>query len=275
MTALATAGTRSSAGCEFACGGRVDDSPKGETAGRAGSGGSAAGSGGAAAGAAAITCAAGLGLCDDFEGYTEGETPGGRWQPFNTSSAGRSLVVDSTKAFSGKKAIHIKVDFEGGSVGIGTKPGDAAFAADGHTRYARFMMFQSPMTVPGELHARVLRLGTMDAPSGNNGTGYAFGFHSYPTPVAFQLESMNDNFVGTRIVPPTDKWVCWELEYAPGVIGWWQDGKTVDSPVPGGWPDLKLEMLEVGFQAFSTVKAELWLDDIVVDTKRVGCPVPP
>jgi hypothetical protein len=213
-------------------------------------------------------------LCDDFEGYAAGQTPAGRWQPIKTPSSGTSLVVDASKAFSGKQAIHIKVDLKGGgSVGIGTKAGDMAFAGGGDTHYLRFMLYQSPMNVGGDLHARLVRLGTMNAPSGSNGTGYAFSLHSYPKPVSIQLESMNDVYVSTRIEPPTDKWVCWEVQYGPGTISWWQDGKMVNSPVPGKWTKVSLEMLEVGFETFTQVAAELWIDDIVVDTKRVGCPV--
>jgi hypothetical protein len=244
----------------------------------AGKAGADAGSGGAGGSAGAATgCSPDLPLCDDFEGYTSGQQPGGRWQPVKTASQGASLVVDATKAFSGKQSLHVKIAFTngGGSVNVGTKPGDAAFSAADDTHYARFMLFQSALMASGELHARLFRLGSMNAPSGSNGTGYAFSLHSYPKPISIELESMNDLYVNTRVDPPLDKWVCWEVEYGPSAVGWWQDGKTVTSPMPGGWPKVALAMLEVGFETFTPVTTELWMDDIALDTKRIGCPVAP
>jgi hypothetical protein len=202
--------------------------------------------------------------------------PGGPWQAVKAPSSGSSLVVDSTKAFSGTKAIHVKATFTGrGNVDISTKMGDPAFAnLTNNTMYARFMMFQGTFTVPGELHARIFRLGNTNAPSGSNSTGYSFALHSYPTPVSLQLESMNDTYVSTRVPPVLNQWVCWELEFGQGVVGWWKDGQTVTSPVPGGWANVPLQMLELGFDTFTAVTTEFWIDDVAVDTKRIGCPAP-
>jgi hypothetical protein len=220
-------------------------------------------------------CTPDLRLCDDFESYADGMVPGGKWQTLKPPSNGASLVVDSTKAYSGTKAIHVKVAFTGGgTVDIATKAGDPAFAAPTDTMFARFMMFQGTFTVPGELHARILRLGNMNAPSGSNGTGYSFALHSYPTPVALQVESMNDLYVGTRVMPVLGQWVCWEMQFGPGVVGWWKDGTKVNSPTPGGWPTVMQQMLEVGFDTFTPVTTEFWIDDVAVDTKRIGCPPP-
>src|SRR5258705_3138050 len=135
------------------------------------------------AGAPPPGCSSDSRLCDDFESYGEGKVPDGRWQTQKAPSTGASLVVDGTKAFSGTKALHVKVNFtgSGGSVDIATKQGDAAFAnLATNTMFARFMMFQGTLTVPGELHARFVRMGNMNAPSGSNQTGYSFAMHSYP-----------------------------------------------------------------------------------------------
>jgi hypothetical protein len=222
-------------------------------------------------------CTPDLRLCDDFESYGDGKVPDGKWQTIKAPSTGASLVVDTTKAFSGTKALHVKINFtgNGGSVDVGTKQGDPAFAnLTNNTMFARFMLFQSALNVSGELHARLLRLGSMNAPSGSNQTGYAFALHSYPIPVALQLESMNDLYVSTRVPPVVDRWVCWEMQLGQGVVGWWKDGQVVASPVPGGWPTVPLQMLEVGFDTFTPVSTEFWIDDVAIDTKRVGCPAP-
>ncbi len=140
--------------------------------------------------------------------------------------------------------------------------------------FARFMLYEGTLTASGELHARLFRLGNMSAPSGSNMTGYAFSLHSYPLPISLQFEAMNDIYVNTRVAPVLNQWVCWEFQYGPGMAGWWKDGQAVASPVPGGWPNVPLQMLEVGFDTFTAVTTEFWIDDVAVDTKRIGCPAP-
>lgn len=237
------------------------------------SGGAGVGNGGTAGGSAQVGCTSELALCDDFESYAMGQVPDGRWQTVRTPMQGATMAVDDTKAFSGTQALHITANFQNYTgVNISTKSGDAAFAT-GDTYYVRFMLFQTALTNTDELHARMVRIGTADLANGNDGSGYTFGLHSYPKPIALQLESMNDTFVTTRIDPPLDRWVCWELEYGPDTIGWWQDGEAIDTPEPGGWAQVTMSTLELGFEAYSAVTTELWYDDIAVDTERIGCPV--
>src|SRR5579859_2927704 len=54
-----------------------------------------------------VGCTPDLRLCDDFESYADGMVPGGKWQTPKAPSSGASIVVDSTKAYSGTKAIHV------------------------------------------------------------------------------------------------------------------------------------------------------------------------
>jgi hypothetical protein len=35
-----------------------------------------------------------------------------------------------------------------------------------------------------------------------------------------------------------------------------------------------LQMLEIGFDTFTPVTTEFWIDDVALDTKRIGCPPP-
>jgi hypothetical protein len=100
---------------------------------------------------------------------------------------------------------------------------------------------------------------------------YAFSLHGYPKPAQLKIEAMNDHYFG-KMAPLLDKWVCWEIQYGPGVVGWWMDGVKVATT--GTFTGtVMLSMLEVGFETFTPITAELWIDDLAFDSKRIGCPM--
>ena len=72
-------------------------------AGSAGfSGASDAGEGSGTAGGSSSDCAS-LPICDDFESYSDGQTPNGIW----SKQGGGSATVDTTRSRSGEQSVHI------------------------------------------------------------------------------------------------------------------------------------------------------------------------
>lgn len=116
-----------------------------------------------------------------------------------------------------------------------------------------------------------MRVGNDKASAGSAGTGYAFSLHGYPKPAQLKMEAMNDIYAG-KMAPVLDKWVCWEFQFGPGVMNWWMDGAKVTAAVPANWPTVMLTTKEVGFETFSSITAELWIDDLAFDSKKIGCP---
>lgn len=231
-------------------------------------------------------CNEGLGLCDDFESYPEGTAPydsaTSRWMPVRVASPGTSLKVDSMNAYSGSKALHITGTNLPGGIGdtkgtivISTKPGDPAFPAGTKAGFVRFMMFLKTFTQSGPTHGRLVRVGDSTITSLNNPQGYAFDLH-FNKPATFKIEKFNDVYFGSvNPVPLEGKWVCWEQEYGPTTLNWWQDGKLVTNSTkfPGG---LTLTTFALGFESYTPLPAiDFWLDDVAFDAKqRIGCPAP-
>ena len=281
----------------IATGGVVGTSGQAGSGGAAGSGGSGtggtggtgsagmpAGGAGGMAGGTSAGCKEGLGLCDDFESYPEGTAPydsaTSRWMPVRVASPGTSLKVDSMNAYSGSKALHITgTDLPGGigdtkgTIVISTKPGDSAFPPGTKAGFVRFMMFLKTFTQSGSTHGRIVRVGDSTITSLNNPQGYAFDLH-FNKPATFKIEKFNDVYFGSvDPVPLKGKWVCWEQEYGPTTLNFWQDGKLVtnSSKFPGG---LTLTTFALGFESYTPLPAiDFWLDDVAFDAKqRIGCP---
>jgi hypothetical protein len=216
-------------------------------------------------------CTAGLGICDDFESYTDGMAPGGRWMPIR-NSAGSTLVVDSTKAYSGTKSLHITAKFPSGGINsavISTKPGDAAFTGVTTSGFLRFRLYMGTLNQSGHLHGRMVRVGDSTTTSTMNPQAYGFGLH-YEKPADFKIEKYNDIYYG-ETPPELGKWDCWEMEVGPTTLNWWKNGEKIPTGKFTG--NLMLTTLAVGFECYTALpEVEFWLDDVAFDGKqRIGC----
>ncbi|MEO5769807.1 MAG: hypothetical protein ABIS92_15745 [Polyangia bacterium] len=234
-----------------------------------GAGGQMGGGGGIGTGAA---CPAGLGLCDDFESYADATVPGGRWMSVR-ASAGSTLMVDSTKAYSGSKALHVTGKFPAGGINsavISTKPGDAAFVGVTTSGFVRFMMYLGTFNQSGNTHGRIVRIGNDTTTSLSNPMAYGFDLH-YKKPATFMIEKYNDVYFGNS-VPELGKWVCWEYEVGPTTLNFWKDGQKLPTNAFSG--NFMLTTLAVGFETYTALpEIEFWLDDVAFDgKKRIGCP---
>jgi hypothetical protein len=270
-------GTGGAAGTAGTVTGGAAGSAEAGTGNGGGAGAAGGGAGGQAGGGAGsgVACPAGIGFCDDFESHVEGMVPGGRWMPIR-NSAGSTLVVDSTKAYSGSKSLHITAKFPSGGINsavISTKPGDAAFNGVTTSGFVRFWMYLGTLNQSGHLHGRMVRIGDSTTTSTNNPQAYGFGLH-YQKPVDFKIEKYNDIYYG-KTAPELGKWTCWEMEVGPTTLNWWKNGEKIATPNFTG--NLMLSTLAVGFECYTALpEIEFWLDDVAFDGKqRIGCGEPP
>src|SRR4051794_18913472 len=97
-------------------------SPAAGSSGMVGQSGSGAGGG-----AASSTSCGAAKICDDFESYASDTMPGGIWKFLGPDSkytdSKTTIAVDSSKAFSGKQALHVKAPDSWGGAWIGTTVG--------------------------------------------------------------------------------------------------------------------------------------------------------
>ncbi|HXI59449.1 MAG TPA: hypothetical protein VNO55_25455, partial [Polyangia bacterium] len=196
-------------------------------------------------------------FCDDFEQQTAGVAPTGM---FTVGGKAGALVVDTTKAFSGTKAVHI----------VSAKPAPGA------------MLQFSKQFPTNDLHGRAMFFVTR-VPSGSHwDLVYSYSQNN----VQWELGGMYGKFMFTVDPPdhgitsiafPTGKWFCvqWQFKYggtgASNTFVAKMDGKVLDKgqftgadPTGQAWNGGPWRNVNVGWATYgsSDVDVEMWVDDV-------------
>jgi hypothetical protein len=135
-----------------------------------------------------------------------------------------------------------------------------------------------------------MRLGTnAGAPAGNPESCYSFASYN-----GTAIEKVNSIYLRNTQTHLNDaavknRWVCWEFEIdKTGGVGKvaphiWLDGRELalaeaGSPSHGmtspSWDPIPIETFIMGLDGFQadSVRADFWIDDLVIHSQRVGCP---
>jgi hypothetical protein len=237
---------------------------------------------------ATLSCAnppAGTLFCEDFESFAPGVAtdPRGRWQ--NETSNG-SLTIDSTQA-RGTRALHVH------TIGNGRAYAHLApFAPPGNSFYGRAYVFVTEFpSAPAFAHF------TLVEASGSSGGGVIrpIGGQFVPAPTAGKSlwgvgsdGGATGDWTDWRTTAPAEagRWQCleWQLAADDNQIHVWIDG--VEKPElsasttqhGGNQVDFvfpTFSSLLLGWQLYqggtSPAEFDLWFDDVVLATSRVGC----
>jgi hypothetical protein len=253
---------------------------------------------GGAGGAGGTGSCPGL-LCEDFE---SGSIDAAKW---DTSSKGGTLAVQTQQVAHGKYALHLQ------GLGSGSDDWATLFAKNvpaalkSATTFGRASMYFSA-AVSASLHIQFSFAGSNGTGSG---TGPApvtklryleVGSYNGQWQLSMDMHDVTPNiedsaYAGSNI--PTNKWVCveWELEDQPERITLWVGGTQAgvfdnmhinyssDGTKSGGtFYQGKnngligvFDTFGIGFHDWHPAKVfDVYYDDVVLDTKRIGCPAP-
>ena len=158
------------------------------------------------------------------------------------------------------------------------------------TVFVRFMMYTASYPSSSGVHTRLLRIGT----AAGTAAGTAENSYSLSSYNGTAIEKVNSIYLrdtGTHFNDAGNKnhWICWEFEIdKTGGAGKvtphiWQDGRQLSLSVAGSathgmtspsWDPISIEVLVLGLDGFQVdpVRADFWIDDLVVSSQRVGCP---
>lgn len=217
-------------------------------------------------------------LCDDFEQAAVGGAPDpGSWQVQVFNQLG-SISIDNTQAHSGTKSVHV--------VGTGqeafrsvlfttTKP----FPPQHNSFYARvFMRSKSPM---GEGHSTYFGAGSAD-----NQRAVRIGFQQY----VLETNLIHPNNEYEQLSGPwgqpdqgvqlkAGEWHCVEAFFngAQHELRVWFDDTEVTGLHATNWGQNlsawspQYGKAWFGFETYHSEQDELWYDDIIIGTQRIGC----
>jgi hypothetical protein len=268
--------------------GGVDGSSGGATGGS-----TAAGSGGAAGGAAVgvALCPEGSLFCDDFEDAAAGALTA----PWRTSVNQATVNVDAVQAFSGTQAVHVNAPQEGTYHRGYFALDQSNYPGAEQEMYGRAMVYLADYTnaavhwtfIQGEgraadnTHNALYRYGGQH----QNGAQLMANYETTP-PVA------TDCWDHSASVLPKAEWTCveWHFTVATNDMQFWMNDTEISDihvtdrgegcvgqALAGQWlAPPAFETLYLGWEHYqqSVNPIDVWMDDVVVDTKRVGCPAP-
>jgi hypothetical protein len=250
-------------------------------------GGSAGASGaaGGPAGGANAGCGSDAIICEDFEQYPAASAPAGGWSP--TLRGEGKVVVDSTRAFSGKQSLHVTGKLIKDRANI-SRPIQTASP----TAYVRFRYYGTSYPASAGVHTRLARIGTAEAASGDAYTSYSLATYN-----GTAIEKVNSIYLrdtGTKLNDPKllNRWACLEfaVDMSAGAgkvkVQIWVDGRELKLSAAGSsshgmtspsWDPISLEVFMIGLDGYQddSQVADFWIDDLSVTPQRVGCEAAP
>jgi hypothetical protein len=229
---------------------------------------------------------AGALYCDDFE---SGLNPALKARTSN----GGMVAVDQTRARGGKSALHVKsqvVAYADGEVNLG-KP---VFPTANNSFFMRAFVYYAPPAASDNVY--LFRLNgvlpttttSINAQLGAEGLPYgkplAPNFKHLSTLIYHSgIKSADHVSYRTATAPEVTyaRWACWEWEVDGTKNLWrvWVDGvehftRTWDGAAGTAWVVPTASSLTIGIRHDhdeSPSGVEVWYDDLVVASKRVGC----
>lgn len=273
------------------------------TTSHGGSGGQGTGGSGTGGHGGADPCATAL-YCDDFEGYTTGAPPSGKWQ---SSPSHGSAVVDTGRAKSGKNAVKISADAVSGyrSVMIALADPSLLPTASGEL-YGRMMFYLESAPegtvhwtfiagsgpVPGQGYHAIYRYGGQHPITQSGNFVGSQLMANYETPDSYESPPVGPGSDcwqhSNQDVVPTGRWACaeWRFDTGSNAMELFIDGTEIQSLAVNGvgqgcvhqnasfpWLAPSFERIAIGWESYQADEARvMWIDDVALSATRVGCP---
>jgi hypothetical protein len=245
-------------------------------------------------------CASAL-ICDDFEAQTTGAPPAAGW---TANQNGGTLSVDSTRAFSGTKALLASAPAAPGYRSVMAYFSDATkLPVASNVIYGRMMFFLDSAPTTSMHWTIVDGSGQVPAPEGSYTAIYRYGgqlpvnggtqlMANYETPDHYSTAGKGPSTDCYQQAPgelaPIAQWACaeWQFDGANNAMRFWLDGREVtalaidgtgegclDQPAGYTWTAPPFTRIGVGWESYQADDARsLWIDDVAISEQRVGCP---
>jgi hypothetical protein len=232
-------------------------------------------------------------LCDNFDTYAVGAAPAGPWK--TATNANGSVKVDQARAFSGAQSVKVATDnkaaYQRAFFYVENAP---VFPTMGNVIYGRMMVWTDQAPMDGVHWTNIQGEGPASALGKSFTALYRFGGMStqhlmgnYETS-GVATDCWNSSKTATM---PTGRWACmeWRFNGPNDEMNFWLDGQPVPdlTVVDKGqgcvshdtmdhWFAPQFSRMNLGFESYQADSAPrtLWIDDVVLDTKPIGCPAP-
>jgi hypothetical protein len=226
-------------------------------------------------------------LCDDFESYPLAGPPGGMWK---LSTNGGAVVVDSAHARSGTHAVHVTTVGGAGSYhqAFMQVSGAPIFPVAGNVVFGRMMIWLTAAPTQTTHWTNIAGSGQV------TGQGFSavsrYGGQYSPRMMANYDTSgvASDCWQHSATGIPVGRWACfeWRFDGPQNEMDFWLDGSSladltvlgqgqgcIANGTNGKWLLPEYDTISLGWEHYQASDAiDLWIDDVALDTQRIGCP---
>ena len=242
----------------------------------------------------AASCPPGALVCEDFEKYATGAATTVLAPAWMTDTTGGTVTVDTSKPHAGSKSVHFTSTAGASNVLQIWKKGAPLFPVKDNVFYGRVMMWLSRQPTGGVHFNTVQANGLL--PGSTQVAKYAYGAMYERLMAGYTIRDVEtgpttaDCGKSPTNAPgyPLGKWVCaeWKFDGANDEMHYWFDGVAQTSvdvvktdrscvmpPPQYRWQAPVFDKVMLGwFSQVFPMPIDLWMDDIVIATERIGCP---
>jgi hypothetical protein len=204
-------------------------------------------------------------LCEDFESAAIDTK---LWKLMQSKG---TVTLDESRAARGSHhSVHVHVD-PGSDTLVGLSE-SKTFPALKAALFARAFIFipgaMASSLFSGDRHSRLI-YAQGATPYGE----YALGI--WNGGLIQNHYSKSDDSQDTKMLPPFDEWFCleYELNSAAGNVKAYLNDVEITALRHDGWPASNIDTLLFGIDRYGSfpVAEDIWFDDLVVDSARIGC----
>jgi hypothetical protein len=222
--------------------------------------------------------------------------PGGMWRV--DTLAGGTVSLDTTRAFSGRNAVHVTVpgtaSYERAYI---TLRGAPLFPVARNILFGRMMIYVTRVPTSTVHWSFVQGQGSMvpGIPTATDAV-YRYGAQINGNRFLAQYDTVpsSDCAQRSQTTVVMNQWTCveWRFDGEAKELDFWLNGAMIRDlsvrqmamPSQGAcqnrnfngiWEPPIFNSLSVGWQHYQTGPGEMWIDDFAFGTQRMGCPAPP
>ncbi|MBL8680244.1 MAG: hypothetical protein JNK05_13800 [Myxococcales bacterium] len=225
-------------------------------------------------------------FCDDFERGTAGSAPSAPWR-VNTNMG--TVTVSTTRARSGTRSVRVTTASAAYKSAMMYIDGAPVFPVTGNVVFGRMMFYMDRAANDGVHWTMIEGRGPLESRMGVTSIYRYGGQHMQRLMSNYETSgARTDCWDHSATAIPQGRWACmeWRFDGPRNAMQFWLDGREltdiattmrgegcIGHDLGDDWLAPRFQRMAVGWESYQMDDArEAFIDDVVFDDERIGCP---